>query len=196
MEIENSLNYSPYKIKGLYIITPDIYEDERGFFFESWNMEKFNSIVQENINFYQDNHSLSSKGVLRGLHYQIKPFDQGKLVRCIKCEIYDIAVDIRINSSIFAKWCGVYLNEKNKKQLWIPSGFAHGFFTTTDVAEVLYKTTQIWSKEHEKSIIWNDQTINIKWPINESKIKMPLVNEKDSKAKTLSEVIEKGEIFK
>ena len=196
MEVESSLKYSPYNIKGLCIITPKIHKDIRGYFFESWNIERFNSIFKENISFSQDNHSCSLKGVLRGLHYQTKPFAQGKLVRCIKGEIYDVAVDIRVNSPTFGKWCGVYLNEQNKKQFWMPPGFAHGFFAISDSAEVLYKSTQKWSKDHEKSILWNDKDLNIAWPLKENLIKMPLINDKDLKAETFLQATKKGEFFK
>ena len=195
MKIEKSIDFCPYFIKGLYIITPVIHKDARGYFFESWNRDKFNNIVGEDILFSQDNHSSSFKGVLRGLHYQIKPYDQGKLVRCIKGEIYDVAVDIRINSPSFGKWCGLYLSEENNRQFWIPSGFAHGFFTTSDTAEVLYKATKKWSKDHEKSIIWNDQDLNINWPIKEHILKAALINEKDLKANTFSKAIVQGEVF-
>ena len=195
MKIYSSLEYSKYNIEGLYIITPDIKEDKRGFYFESWNQEKFNAIINEEITFYQDSHSLSKKNVLRGLHYQTKPFDQGKLVRCIKGEIFDLALDIRLDSITFGKWCGVYLNDNNKKQFWIPSGFAHGFLTISDTAEVLYKATRRWSKDHEKSIIWNDKDLKINWPIYNKFDGIPILSEKDSMANTFYEAIERGETF-
>ena len=139
---------------------------------ESWNQRKFNDAVGKDISFKQDNHSKSSKGVLRGLHFQCNPFAQGKLVRCIRGEIYDVAVDIRKESKTFLEWVGVLLNSQNHNQLWIPEGFAHGFLTLSDSAEVLYKTTEYWSKNHEKTVIWNDPKLSIDWlkKINDPKL--------------------------
>ncbi|HFO3477547.1 TPA: dTDP-4-dehydrorhamnose 3,5-epimerase, partial [Escherichia coli] len=133
------------KLDGLLVIEPTVYEDERGFFYESYNEKKFMETIGASIKFVQDNHSKSSKGVLRGLHFQKNPYEQGKLVRCIRGEVYDVAVDIRKDSPTFGQWFGVNLSDENKKQLWIPEGFAHGFITLSDVAEFVYKTTNYYA---------------------------------------------------
>jgi len=151
-------------IPDVILIEPRIFLDERGFFFESFNEQKFKEATGVDVNFVQDNHSKSTKSVLRGLHYQLPPKSQGKLVRVIKGEVFDVAVDIRKSSPTFGKWVGEYLSAENKKQLWIPAGFAHGFLTVSDEAEFLYKTTNYYSKEHERMIIWNDPELNINWP--------------------------------
>ena len=182
-------------ISGPLIIKNKIFEDKRGFFYESWNKIKFNNLVNEEINFDQDNHSKSQKGVLRGLHYQLYPQPQGKLVRCIKGEIFDVAVDIRKKSKSFGKWIGCYLNDQNKNELWVPVGFAHGFLTLSDSAEVIYKTSGYWDKDCERSIIWNDKAINIEWPLIKSGINTPILSHKDNDAPTLQQALEKGEIL-
>ena len=162
------------------VITPKVFEDERGFFLESFNQQNF---VHE---FVQDNHSCSSKGVLRGLHYQIeKP--QGKLVRAISGSILDVAVDIRKSSPTFGKWVSVILSADNFKQLWVPTGFAHGFIVLSERAEVLYKTTEYWHKEYDRSIRWNDPDLNIDW----DNIEPPILSLKDADAPFLS----KAELF-
>ena len=174
------------KIDGVFLIKPQIIKDKRGYFFESFNQKKMNEKIK--VNFVQDNQSLSSKNILRGLHFQRDPLPQGKLVRCISGEIFDVAVDIRKNSESFGKWVGVYLNSTNHNQLWIPEGFAHGFLTISEKAEVVYKTTNFWDKNSERSIKWDDPLINIEWPeiiVNNNGI---LVSPKDSQAPLLSEV--------
>ena len=159
------------EIEGPLIIEPEIFEDKRGFFFESWNKRNWEEILkienQSSQNFVQDNHSKSSKGTLRGLHFQRIPSAQGKLVRCIKGEIFDVAIDLRKSSSTFCKYIGVRLNNKTQKQLWIPKGFAHGFLTVSDYAEVNYKTTDYWDSKNEKTIIWDEKMFNIEWPLEE-----------------------------
>jgi len=162
------------KIPEVMIIRPTVFSDDRGFFFESFNAKNFIKAVGRSVNFVQDNHSRSVRGVLRGLHYQIQQ-PQGKLVRVIAGEVFDVAVDLRKNSATFGRWVGVALSAENKRQLWIPEGFAHGFVVTSDVAELLYKTTNYWAPEHERSIAWNDPSINIDWPI----IREPILSEKD-----------------
>ena len=154
------------KIPGLLVIEPRVFGDERGFFFESFNEKAFAEVTGVAPSFVQDNHSKSAKGVLRGLHYQLPPKAQGKLVRVIQGEVFDVAVDIRKDSSTYGQWVGEILSADNKKQLWIPSGFAHGFLTLSDTAEFLYKTTDYWSPEHERAIRWNDATLKIDWPLN------------------------------
>jgi dTDP-4-dehydrorhamnose 3,5-epimerase len=157
---------SATKLKGLLIIEPRVFGDERGFFFESYNEMAFNEATGLSPRFVQDNHSKSVKGVLRGLHYQLPPKAQGKLVRVVQGEVFDVAVDIRKDSPTIGQWVGEVLSAENKKQLWIPPGFAHGFLTLSDTAEFLYKTTDTWSPEHERAIIWNDATLSIDWPLN------------------------------
>ena len=154
------------KIPGLLIIEPKVFGDERGFFFESYNEKAFNEATGVSPRFVQDNHSKSVKGVLRGLHYQLPPRAQGKLVRVVQGEVFDVAVDIRKDSPTYGQWVGEVLSAENKKQLWIPPGFAHGFLTLSDTAEFLYKTTDYWSPEHERAILWNDATLGIDWPLN------------------------------
>lgn len=151
-------------IKDVKIIEPSVYEDERGFFFESFNQRKFEEVIGRKVEFVQDNHSKSSKGILRGLHYQLPPQAQGKLVRVVHGEVFDVAVDIRKSSCTFGQWVGVNLSAANKKQLWIPEGFAHGFLALSKTAEFIYKTTDYYSKECERSIVWHDEAINIPWP--------------------------------
>ncbi|MEL4240182.1 dTDP-4-dehydrorhamnose 3,5-epimerase [Shewanella xiamenensis] len=153
------------KIPAVKIIEPKVFGDERGFFFESFNQQQFEAAVGYPVNFVQDNHSKSSKGVLRGLHYQLPPHAQGKLVRCVVGEVFDVAVDIRKSSPTFGHWVGVHLSAENKRQLWIPEGFAHGFVTLSDTAEFLYKTTNYYAPQSEGSICWDDSQVRIEWPI-------------------------------
>jgi len=165
------------KIPDVKLIEPDVFEDERGFFYESFNQKKFNEAIGLDILFVQDNHSKSSKGVLRGLHYQEAPFAQGKLVRVIAGEVFDVSVDVRKDSSTYGQWVAEVLSGENKKQLWIPEGFAHGFLTLSNEAEFLYKTTDFYNKESEKSIHWKNNEFNIDWPEVEERV---LTSEKDS----------------
>ena len=180
-------------LDGVLLITPKVFEDERGFFYESWNTKNFNEISE--TNFLQDNHSRSFKGVLRGLHYQSKPYAQGKLVRCTFGRIFDVAVDLRSNSNTYKEWVGIELNAINKLQLWIPEGFAHGFLTLSDIAEVQYKTTENWFKEYEKTIIWNDPNLKIEWPIDELNGLNPKLSNKDLNAATIKVAEDLGFIF-
>ena len=158
------MKVTPLRIPDVLLIEPQVFGDDRGFFFESFNQNKFEEVIGKKINFVQDNHSKSIKGVLRGLHYQLPPKAQGKLVRVTRGEVFDVAVDLRKSSPTFGKWVGEILSADNKKQMWIPEGFAHGFVTLSDTAEFLYKTTDFYSKEHEQAIRWNDETIGIQWP--------------------------------
>ena len=179
-------------IEGPLLIKPNVFNDDRGFFMESWNSNDWQSIMEKSKQefnlFLQDNHSQSSIGVLRGLHYQLNPYAQGKLVRCISGEIFDVAVDIRINSPTFGKYVGEFLSSENYLQLWIPEGFAHGFLTISEKAEVVYKTTNFWDKNSERSIKWDDPSINIDWPEIILKNNKILISPKDSQAPLLSEV--------
>jgi dTDP-4-dehydrorhamnose 3,5-epimerase len=155
---------TPTAIPDVLVIEPKVFGDDRGFFYESFNQHAFNEATGLDIQFVQDNHSRSTKGVLRGLHYQLPPFAQGKLVRCTRGAVWDVAVDIRKSSPTFGKWTGVDLTEDNHKQLWIPPGFAHGFMVLSDTAECLYKTTAYYTPTHDRCIAWNDFTLNIDWP--------------------------------
>jgi len=160
-------------ISDVKIIEPLVFGDDRGFFFESFNQKKFDDAIGRSVEFVQDNHSKSARGVLRGLHYQLNPNPQGKLVRVVQGEVFDVAVDIRRSSSTFGKWVGVHLSEENKRQLWIPEGFAHGFIVLSETAEFLYKTTDYWYKDLERSIIWNCPHIAVQWPYGGEPILSP-----------------------
>ncbi|AVR15358.1 dTDP-4-dehydrorhamnose 3,5-epimerase [Burkholderia sp. SIMBA_043] len=164
------------------LIEPKVFGDARGFFFESFNSREFAEHVQQDIVFVQDNHSRSVKGVLRGLHYQIQ-HAQGKLVRVVEGEVFDVAVDIRRSSPNFGKWVGVKLSEGNHRQLWVPPGFAHGFVVLSDTAQFLYKTTDYWYPEFERSLLWNDEQLGIEWPLDVT----PQLAAKDAAGKRLDE---------
>ncbi len=159
------MNVIKTAVPDVLIFEPKVFGDERGFFFESFNHKLFEEAVGYPVTFVQDNHSKSSKGVLRGLHYQLPPHAQGKLVRCVAGEVFDVAVDIRKSSPTFGQWIGVHLSAENKRQLWIPEGFAHGFVTLSDTAEFLYKTTNYYVPQSECSIRWDDPQVGIDWPI-------------------------------
>ncbi len=174
---------TPLRIADVVLIEPKVFGDERGYFFESFNQAAFNQAIGYEVQFVQDNHSKSQKGVLRGLHYQIAPKAQGKLVRVVQGEVFDVAVDIRKDSPTFGQWVGEILSAENKRQLWIPEGFAHGFVTLSDTAEFLYKTTDYYAPEYEKGIAWNDPSINIEWPIIEELTLSP----KDQNNKNLND---------
>jgi len=169
------------------IIKPQVFGDERGYFMETFKQSEFTR-AGINATFVQDNHSKSVKGVLRGLHFQKEPCAQGKLVRCIRGAIFDVAVDIRKQSSNYGKWVGFILSEENREMLWIPEGFAHGFLTLSDEAEVVYKVSGAeYSPQHDAGIIWNDTTIAIKWPLKQYGINEPLLSPKDSTLPTLEQ---------
>lgn len=172
------------KIPDVLILEPNLFGDDRGFFFESFNAKVFDAAVGKTVNFLQDNHSKSSKGVLRGLHYQLAPFAQAKLVRCVVGEVFDVAVDIRKSSRTFGQWVGVHLSAENKRQLWIPEGFAHGFVTLSDQAEFLYKTTNYYAPDCDRGILWDDKDIGIEWPELNTPI---LLSDKDQNAKGFKE---------
>jgi dTDP-4-dehydrorhamnose 3,5-epimerase len=176
------MNIIPTAIPDVLIIEPNVFGDNRGFFLESYNEKTFEALTGIKVAFVQDNHSRSAKHVLRGLHYQIKQ-PQGKLVRVVAGEVFDVAVDIRRASATFGKWVGERLSADNKKQMWVPPGLAHGFLVLSDVADFLYKTTDYYAPEHERCIRWNDPDLNIQWPISHG---APIVSAKD----------EKGELFK
>lgn len=151
-------------IPEVILFEPMVFKDDRGFFFESYNQQLFQTLTGSEINFVQDNHSQSTKGVLRGLHYQLSPVAQGKLVRVTQGEIFDVAVDLRKDSPTFGQYVYAILSAENKNQLWIPEGFAHGFLTLSDMADVLYKTTAFYNKEYDRSVRWDDAALAIRWP--------------------------------
>ncbi|MGK2915723.1 MAG: dTDP-4-dehydrorhamnose 3,5-epimerase [Porticoccaceae bacterium] len=174
---------TPTAIADVVIIEPKVFGDARGFFYESFNQRAFRDATGVDTDFVQDNHSRSAKGVLRGLHYQIRQ-PQGKLVRVVRGAVFDVAVDIRRSSATFGQWVGVELSEDNHRQLWVPAGFAHGFLVLSDSAEFLYKTTDYYAPEHERCIRWDDSDIGIAWPLDGA----PLVSAKDTSGSSLANV--------
>ena len=173
---------TPTEIPDVLILEPKVFGDARGFFFESFNARDFALATGLSVDFVQDNHSKSAQGVLRGLHYQIQ-HPQGKLVRVVQGEVFDVAVDLRRASPTFGRWVGEHLSAENKRQLWVPPGFAHGFVVLSDSAEFLYKTTDYWYPEHERSLLWNDPAIGIDWPLQGQ----PLLAAKDAAAAPLAQ---------
>jgi dTDP-4-dehydrorhamnose 3,5-epimerase len=194
MQAESLTTAAGAILEGPLLLTPRVFGDDRGFFFESWNQQAFNAAAGDTC-FVQDNHSRSSRGVLRGLHYQLPPHPQGKLVRCVVGEIFDVAVDIRRSSVTFGQWVGARLSAENHQQLWVPAGFAHGFLTLSDHAEVLYKTTDFWSKDCEGAIRWDDLHLAIHWPLEFIGGIEPLLAQKDSIAPSLAEAVAAGKVF-
>lgn len=177
-----SMTVTPTELPEVLIIEPQVFGDARGFFAESFNHQRFQQSTGLQVDFVQDNHSRSTRGVLRGLHYQmVKP--QGKLVRVVRGTVFDVAVDMRRDSERFGRWVGVELSEDNHRQLWVPPGFAHGFLVTSDSADFLYKTTDYYAPEHERAVLWNDPEIGIAWPAGVA----PVLSEKDARAKPLSQ---------
>jgi dTDP-4-dehydrorhamnose 3,5-epimerase len=172
------MNVTRTAIPDVLILEPRVFGDDRGVFFESFNEKTFHDATGLDVHFVQDNHSQSAKGVLRGLHYQLPPSAQGKLVRVVAGEVFDLTVDIRKGSPTFGQWVGEVLTAENKKQLWIPEGFAHAFLVLSDTAEFLYKTTNYYSPECERSILWDDKDLNIDWPLDAP----PILSEKDKQA--------------
>ena len=176
------MQVQPTAIPEVLIIEPTAFGDDRGFFYESFNARRFAELTGCTRTFVQDNHSKSARNVLRGLHYQIQQ-PQGKLVRVVAGEVFDVAVDLRRGSPTFGRWVGVLLSAENKRQLWVPEGFGHGFVVTSESAEFLYKTTDYWAPEHERSILWNDPAIGIEWPASLN----PILSAKDAEAKLLAD---------
>ncbi|MCU6496553.1 dTDP-4-dehydrorhamnose 3,5-epimerase [Rugamonas sp. A1-17] len=177
------MNVIATPLEGLLVLEPRVFGDDRGFFYESFNARRFAELTGVSMPFVQDNHSRSAKGVLRGLHYQIQQ-SQGKLVRATAGSVFDVAVDLRKSSPTFGQWYGIELSAENKKQMWIPPGFAHGFVVTSDAAEFLYKTTDYWAPEHERAVRWNDPAIGIQWPALDA---APLLSGKDQAAVLLAD---------
>lgn len=165
------------------IIEPKVFGDARGFFFESYNERVFREATGLDVRFVQDNHSRSGQGVLRGLHYQLPPAAQGKLVRCVSGEVFDVAVDLRRNSPTFGRWTGVHLSADNQRQVWIPPGFAHGFLVLSEMADFLYKTTDYYASAHERCLRWDDPDLAIGWPLT----KFPFLSDKDQAGRLLRE---------
>jgi dTDP-4-dehydrorhamnose 3,5-epimerase len=173
---------TPTAIPEVLVIEPKVFGDARGFFFESYNARAFAHATGLDVSFVQDNHSRSARGVLRGLHYQLKQ-PQGKLVRVVRGSVYDVAVDVRRSSPTFGRWVGVELSESNQRQLWVPAGFAHGFLVTSESADFLYKTTDYYAPEHERCITWDDPAIGIEWPLDGA----PALSAKDQQGVTLAQ---------
>ncbi|MFY1666477.1 dTDP-4-dehydrorhamnose 3,5-epimerase [Pseudomonas sp. Pseu.R1] len=176
------MSFTRTDIPEVVIFEPKVFGDARGFFFESFNQRNFEEVIGYPVNFVQDNHSASTRNVLRGLHYQIKQ-PQGKLVRVIRGEVFDVAVDIRKSSPTYKKWVGVHLSAENKKQLWVPAGFAHGFVVLSEAAEFLYKTTDYYAPAHERCIVWNDDELAVEWPTSCE----PVLSAKDAQGKVLGD---------
>ena len=194
MKTEFLKDKSSNLFSGPIIFTPKIFLDERGYFFETWNKKKFTSLVNLEVDFVQDNESYSEEGTIRGLHYQLNPYSQGKLIRVIKGEIYDVIVDLRKESKTFAKWAGIKINSDIKNQLWIPQGFAHGFLTLSKEAVISYKVTNFWVKDFERTLHWKDPDINISWPTKEKNF-IPKLSPKDQQGNIFKKLIEKGDLF-
>ena len=195
MQVEQLKSPQGATIEGPLLISPQAFGDERGWFFESWNQRRFNEAVGEAVVFSQDNHSRSVQGVLRGLHYQLAPEPQAKLVRASIGEIFDVAVDIRQGSTTFGQWVGAQLSAENKQQLWVPEGFAHGFLTLSAVAEVQYKVRGFWNMACERAIRWDDTTISIQWPLDQLGGTEVSLSSKDAEAPTLDQAKSAGDVF-
>ena len=176
------MKVTPSAIPDVLVIESQVFGDSRGFFFESYNQQKFAQAIARKVDFVQDNHSRSTRGVLRGLHYQIRQ-PQGKLVRVVRGEVFDVAVDLRRSSPTFGRWVSHLLSEENKRQMWIPEGFAHGFLVLSESAEFLYKTTDFWAPEHERCIAWDDPQLAIDWPIDGE----PALSRKDREGRCLAD---------
>jgi len=195
MKAERLATAAGVQVLGPLLITPRMFDDARGFFYESWNQRSFNGVLESDgqacVDFVQDNHSRSARGVLRGLHFQKAPHAQGKLVRCIRGEIFDVAVDCRYSSPTFGQWVSARLSCENQQQLWVPVGFAHGFLTLSSQAEVLYKTTDFWDQDSERSLLWSDSDLAIAWPQETE----PFLADKDAAAPSWQALITTGDGF-
>ena len=186
---ENQIIIGPLEIK------PKIFNDDRGYFYETWNAKDFEAKIDSETSFVQDNQSFSKRGTLRGLHYQLNPMAQGKLVRVTKGIVFDVIVDLRQKSKTFKSWTSLILNCQDKNQIWIPKGFAHGFLTLSEEAILEYKVTNFWEKDLERTILWNDPSIAIEWPRLNKKFLEPNLSFKDMNGLSLQSVIKKGEVF-
>ena len=204
MSVEPLFTTSGELVKGPLLLIPQTFGDDRGFFYESWNQRRFHADLiaagtptaeVDALQFRQDNHSRSNRGVLRGLHFQLLPEPQGKLVRCSVGAIFDVAVDLRLGSPSFGQWVAAELDAQNHHQLWVPVGFAHGFLTLSDVAEVQYKASGFWNRSCERSLRWDDPTIAIDWPLERASVETPSLAEKDAVAPLLDVLKAGGEVF-
>ena len=204
MPAETLCSASGQPLSGPLLITPQVFGDERGFFYESWNERRFRADLisaglpaaeAETLQFRQDNHSRSSCGVLRGLHFQLPPEPQGKLVRCSVGAIFDVALDLRRHSRTYGQWVGAELSAENRQQLWIPVGFAHGFLTVSELAEVQYKASGFWNRAYERSLRWDDPALQISWPLERADVQEPLLASKDAEAPLLAALEAAGELF-
>jgi len=189
--IEMPFEFKRLEIPDVILIEPKVFEDERGFFMETYKKEDFDEKAGIKGEFIQDNHSKSEYGVLRGLHFQKEPYAQTKIVRCVSGEIYDVAVDLRKNSPTFGRYVSVELSEENKFMVYVPKGFAHGFLVLSENAEVIYKVDNVYAPGYETGLIWNDEDIGIKWPVDN-----PIISQKDRNLLTLKELIEKDDMFR
>ena len=195
MQAEPIVSAQGQCLSGPLLLTHQRFGDDRGWFFESWNQRRFDAMVGEPVAFVQDNHSRSSQGVLRGLHYQLPAAPQAKLVRASVGRILDVVVDLRASSASYGQWAGVELSAENQQQLWVPEGFAHGFLTLSAVAEVQYKTRGYWSRDQERAIRWDDPALEIRWPLESLGSAALSLSEKDAQAPTLAEAQAAGEVF-
>ena len=204
MPAETLCTASGQPLSGPLLITPQVFADDRGFFYESWNERQFREVLisagvpaaeAEVLKFCQDNHSRSSRGVLRGLHFQLPPEPQGKLVRCSVGAIFDVAVDLRRHSPSYGQWVGAELSAKNHQQLWVPVGFAHGFLTLSELAEVQYKASGFWNRDCERSLRWDDPALEIPWPLQRAGVHEPLLAAKDAEAPLLGTLKANEELF-
>ena len=204
MPAETLCNAAGQPLSGPLLITPNVFGDDRGFFYESWNERRFrHDLISSGVpageakalQFRQDNHSLSSRGVLRGMHFQLPPHPQGKLVRCSVGAIFDVAVDLRRGSPSYGQWVSAELSAENHQQLWVPVGFAHGFLTLSELAEVQYKASGFWNRDCERSLRWNDPALQIAWPLKRAGVVEPLLAAKDGEAPFLAELQAAGELF-
>lgn len=195
MQVERLQSAQGLSIEGPLLITPRTFGDERGWFFESWNQNNFDEAVGETVVFSQDNHSRSVRGVLRGLHFQLAPEPQAKLVRVSLGAIFDVAVDIRRSSPSFGQWVGAILSAENKRQLWVPEGFAHGFLTLSNVAEVQYKARGFWNSGCERAIRWDDPELAIHWPLDQLEEAAVNLSDKDAAAPSFKAAVSVGDLF-
>ena len=204
MSVEPLFTTNGELVEGPLLLIPQTFGDDRGFFYESWNQRRFHadliaagtpSAEVDALQFRQDNHSRSNRGVLRGLHFQLPPEPQGKLVRCSVGAIFDVAVDLRLDSPSFGQWVAAELSAQNHHQLWVPVGFAHGFLTLSDIAEVQYKASGFWNRSCERSLRWDDPTIAIAWPLERAAVETPLLAEKDAVAPLFDALKAGGEVF-
>ena len=192
MQVESLTSPQGQQLSGPLLLTPQRFGDDRGWFFESWNQRRFDEAAGEVVTFAQDNHSRSAQGVLRGLHYQLPPEPQARLVRASSGAIFDVAIDLRQSSPTYGQWVGAQLSAENHQQLWVPEGFAHGFLTLSAVAEVQYKTRGFWNKGCERAIRWDDPALAIAWPLEGLTVQ---VSEKDGLAPSLAQAQQAGDLF-